>query len=84
MSPQMIKEIQNMINAYIWKDSVKCKCDSFRILKEMGESLQVFDLANKDKTLKLQWVKTYDENHLIQANQSYIYKSDLIWRANIN
>ena len=57
-----------------------------RCAPKNGGGLRLFDLNNKDKALKIQWVKTYNENEEIRtlANQSLKYKDEFFWSANLN
>ena len=58
--------------------------DIIQSLKNQG-GLGLFDLQNKDRSLKIQWIKAYYESDEIQtlANQNLLIRDDFFWHGNL-
>ena len=62
---RIVDEVVEKICKYIWGNNPRIAMDILTALKETGV-LRLFDLINKDYTLKVNWIKVFFENQEIR------------------
>ena len=87
LMPDKLKDtINDCLRKFMW-DNKTLEIALDILTADKGQcGLRLVDITVIDKSLKIQWVKVYNENHEIRtvANQAMLYVNKFYWMANID